>query len=343
MKLSIVLAACLLTATAWADEPSTAPTTTTEDPGSPGADDPGAQPAPSDPEPDPEPEPAPAPPPSETPPTPAPTPSTPSHAPGPKPRARLAVPHTHAVEHLRVHDDGEGRLEKTEDEVAGGRHWRIKTAEGAVHVWVPDGYDRATAGTVIYVHGYYTDADGAWRDHELARQFRRSRQNAMFIVPDAPAGNDEPVNWPALKDLRHTVARANIRLPDGPVIVMGHSGAFRTIMQWVDHHLVEQIILLDAMYAGESAFDEYIDSGKRADEHKLIVVGASTAQESAGFAHKYKFAVAREKVPATAHGFTKRERRAKLLYIHSQYDHMAIVTSGKVIPVLLHLTHLKAL
>ena len=210
-------------------------------------------------------------------------------------------------------------------------------------MWVPEGYDRETAGTVIYVHGYYTDADGAWRDHELARQFRASHQNAMFIVPDAPAGNDDSVQWPALKDLRRAVTRANLHLPDGPVIVMGHSGAFRTVMQWVDHRLVEQIILLDAMYAGESAFDEYIGSGKRADEHKLIVVGASTATESAAFAKKYKFAVAREKMPSSAGGFSRHEKNARLLYVHSQFEHMSIVTSGKVIPVLLHLTPLKSL
>ena len=259
------------------------------------------------------------------------------------PKARLTNPSPHAM--LRTHskDDGESRLDKKEDEVAGGKHWRIKTSAGAVHVWAPPGYDRETAGTVIYVHGYYTDADGAWRDHELARQFKASHQNALFIVPDAPAGNDDSVQWPALKDLRRAVTRANIHLPDGPVVVIGHSGAFRTVMQWVDHRLVEQIILLDAMYAGESAFDEYIGSGKRADEHKLIVVGASTATESASFAKKYKFAVAREKMPTSAGGFTRREKNARLLYIRSQYEHMGIVTSGKVIPVLLHLTPLKAL
>jgi hypothetical protein len=245
--------------------------------------------------------------------------------------------------HLRLHEASDGRLEKTEDVVAGGKHWRIKTPEGAVHVWIPDGYDRSTAGTVIYVHGYYVDVDTAWREYNLARQFRASHQNAMFIVPEAPSGNDDSVNWPALKDLRRAVARANITLPDGPVIVMGHSGAFRTIMQWVDHRLIEQIILLDAMYAGESAFDEYIGTGKRADQHKLIVVGASTAQESASFAHKYKFAVAREKMPTSVSGFTRHQKNARLLYIRSQFDHMSIVTSGKVIPTLLHLTPLKAL
>jgi hypothetical protein len=303
--------------------PKISVSTVDDDPGAPGENDPA--PPPGDPTPTPAPAPAPAPAP------------VPSHN-----KARMSMPPARAVHHERLKDE-EGRLEKSEDEVAGGKHWRIKTSQGAVHVWVPEGYDRATAGTVVYVHGYWTDADGAWKEHQLAKQFRASHQNAMFIVPDAPASNDDAVNWPALTDLRHAVARANLHLPDGPVIVMGHSGAFRTIMQWVDHRLVDQIILLDALYAGESAFDEYIGTGKHADEHKLIVVAASTAEESASFAKKYKFAVARERMPDSAAGFTRHERTAKLLYIRSQYEHMQIVTGGKVIPTLLHLTPLKAL
>jgi hypothetical protein len=234
------------------------------------------------------------------------------------------------------------KLEKTEDTVLGGQHWRIKTESGAVHVWAPPGYDRSTAGTVVYVHGYWTDADGAWKDQGLAKQFKTSHQNALFIVPDAPSSNEDSVKWPSLKDLRRAISRANIKLPDGPVIVMGHSGAFRTIMDWVDHKLVQQIILLDAMYAGQSAFDDFIAEGKRADQHKLVVVGAGTAESSEAFMKKYKFAVAREKMPASYGDFTRREKRAKLLYIRSQYEHNAIVTSGKVIPVLLRLTPLKS-
>lgn len=260
----------------------------------------------------------------------------------PPPRARLSNPTPRTIR-PRVKDDGESRLDKQEDTVAGGRHFRIKTAQGAVHVWFPENYDRETAGTVVYVHGYWTDADGAWREHALARQFRASRQNAMFVVPDAPSSNDESVHWPALSDLRKAVTRANIKIPDGPVVVMGHSGAFRTVMQWVDNRVVDQIILLDAMYAGESAFDEFIKSGKRADDHKLIVVAASTAQESKSFATKYKFAVAREKLPDSVGGFSKKERGAKLLYIRSQFEHMQIVTSRKVIPLLLRVSPLKAL
>ncbi len=278
-------------------------------------------------------------------PTTASEPSRPADAPVTTPapvRARLSNPTPRTIR-PRIQDDGESRLDKQEDTVAGGRHFRVKTAQGAVHIWFPENYDRATAGTVVYVHGYWTGADGAWRDHELARQFRASHQNAMFVVPDAPSSNEQSVQWPALSDLRRAVARANIKMPDGPVIVMGHSGAFRTVMQWVDNRVVDQIILLDALYAGESAFDEYIKSGKRADDHKLIVVAASTAQASQAFATKYKFAVAREKMPDSVKGFTKRERGAKLLYIRSQYEHMQIVTSKKVIPMLLRLTPLKAL
>ena len=236
-----------------------------------------------------------------------------------------------------------GKLPKSEDKVAGGLHWRLKTESGAVHVWIPPGYNRATAGTVVYVHGYYTDSDGAWKEHNLAQQFRASKQNALFIVPDAPKGNDEEVKWDALTDLRKAVSRANIKMPDGPIVVMGHSGAFRTVMKWVDHRLVAQVILLDALYGGEKAFDDYINSGKHANEHKLIVVGSDTASESKAFTKQYPFAVSRDKMPSSWDGFTKRERRAKLLYIHSQYGHMQIVTDGNVIPLLLRLTQLRRL
>jgi len=213
---------------------------------------------------------------------------------------------------------------------------------GSVHVWVPAGYDRETAGTVVYVHGYYTDSDGAWRDHELAKQFRASKQNALFIVPDAPSGNGEDVKWHALTDLRKAMSRANIRIPDGPTVVMGHSGAFRTVMKWVDHKVVAQVILLDALYGGERSFDDFIGSGKRAKQHKLIMIGSDTAEESRGFIKRYPFAVARDSMPGNVDGFTKREKKAKLLYVRSQFEHMAIVKNGKVIPLLLRLTPLTA-
>ena len=54
-------------------------------------------------------------------------------------------------------------------------------------------------------------------------------------------------------------------------------------------------------------------------------------------------AVVRDDMPDTVAGFSKKEKRAKLLYIKSQYRHMPMVTNGKVIPLLLRITPLKAL
>jgi hypothetical protein len=114
-------------------------------------------------------------------------------------------------------------------------------------------------------------------------------------------------------------------------------------MKWIDHKVVAQVILLDALYGGERAFDDFIGTGKRADQHKLIVVGADTAEESRAFIKRYPFAVARDTMPRSTEQFSKREKRAKLLYVRSQFGHMQIVTSGKVIPLLLRLTPLAAL
>lgn len=235
---------------------------------------------------------------------------------------------------------GTERPKKTEDTEAGGTHWRIESDHGAVHVWVPPGYDRATAGTVVYVHGYWTDVDGAWRDHDLATQFEKSKQNAIFIAPDAPSDNDESVQWDSLAALRKTVTRANIKLPDGPTIVIGHSGAFRTIANWTDHKLVQQVILLDAMYGGQDSFDDFIDSGKRAKNHKLILIGSDTAARSKAFIKKYPYAVVRDKIPGDYADFSKREKRARLLYLRSQYGHSDIAAGGKVLPMALRLTPL---
>jgi hypothetical protein len=75
----------------------------------------------------------------------------------------------------------------------------------------------------------------------------------------------------------------------------------------------------------------------------MILIGSDTADEGKKFAKKYPFAVTRDKMPEKLSDFTKDERKAKLLYIRSQYSHMQIVTSGKVIPILLRMTPLVAL
>jgi hypothetical protein len=235
------------------------------------------------------------------------------------------------------------RYDKTEKKVAGGTSWRIKSPKGAVYVWIPDNYERESAGMVVYIHGYGVDVDEAWKSHRLPQQFHTSRQNAMFIVPEAPQSNQEGVTWDALSDLKRAVRHAGIRLPDGPSIVIGHSGAFRTIAKWLDNKLLAEVILLDALYARQAEFEQFIDSGKRAGNHKLIIVAAGTVGNARAFAKKFRYAAVRENIPDTYAKLSKREKRSKLLYLRSQYGHSDIVRGGKVIPLVLRLTPLKLL
>jgi len=241
-----------------------------------------------------------------------------------------------------AHGD-EGRPDKIEEPLEGGTHWRVHSSRGPIHVWVPAAYDRATAGTVVYVHGYWTDADGAWKNHHLARQFRKSGQNALFIVPEAPSGPDQGVVWPSLIDLRHEVARANIRLPDGPTVAVGHSGAYRTLSGWVDNKLLAQVVLLDALYGRQQSFEEFIATGKRAQHHKLLLIGSDTAASSSAFAKKFPYAVTRDRLPAGYDQLTAREKRARLLYIRSQYRHGELADGGVALPLILRLTPLRRL
>src|SRR5262245_52628668 len=76
--------------------------------------------------------------------------------------------------------------------VAAGTALRIADKAGPIHVWRPAGYRAETAAIVVYVHGYGTDVDTAWREHHLPEQFALSAVNALFIAPEAPAGARPP-------------------------------------------------------------------------------------------------------------------------------------------------------
>ncbi|MCA9538775.1 MAG: hypothetical protein KC620_07800 [Myxococcales bacterium] len=230
----------------------------------------------------------------------------------------------------------------TKKQAAGGDYWRLNTEEGPVYVWVPPGYHRPTAGMVIYVHGYWTDVDRAWKEHRLPEQFRESRQNALFVVPAAPKDKEDGVKWKALGDLRGAIRRKGIRLPDGHIVAIGHSGAYRTVAQWVDHALISQITLLDGFYGQEDAFEEFIVTGKNAKRHRLVLVGVETAPRGEAFVRKHK-GVRRIGLPEKYEDFTRAQRGARLLHIRAKAGHSELVTGGFILPLLLRLTPLRRL
>ena len=230
------------------------------------------------------------------------------------------------------------------DHVAGGDHWRLETTRGPVHVWRPDGYDPATAGTVLYVHGYYTSVDETWAADQLADQFARGGRNALFVVPEAPSGAEDDVLWDRLEDLvRVVLAGTGLERPPGPLVTIGHSGAFRTLLPWLASPRVDQIVLLDALYGDVRPFRDWLNAAQGRPVNRMIVVAAETVANAELLLRTFKGGARRDAIPDSETDLDPRERRARLLYFKSQYTHEELVTDGKVLSLLLRLTPLKRL
>jgi len=222
------------------------------------------------------------------------------------------------------------------DRVAGGEHFRLQLAAGVVHVWTPPGFDATTAGTVIYVHGYRSSADEAWREHRLAEQFRASRQNALFVVPDGAQSDPDPVKFDRLSVLLRELARkTHVPRPPGRVVAMVHSGGFRTVLPWLEYAPLDHVILLDALYGADERFLSWALSSPGHEANKLTIVGFDTAPRAEPLLRRIPGAIMLARIPDSFGALAPRERTARILYMHAQYGHMDMVTNGRVIPVIL--------
>jgi hypothetical protein len=221
------------------------------------------------------------------------------------------------------------------------RHVRLTSEAGPIHVWSPAGYAADTAGIVVYVHGFYVDVDGAWKHHRLARQFARSGLNALFIACEAPRGGRDPVSWPSLTALLETVAeKLGEPLPGGRVVAVGHSGAHLTMSHWLDEPRLDTIMLLDAMYGGMRRLREWLD---RAPERRLIEAAALTRPWSDALHAEIPDALVFDRFPPPRSGKLDGARKARVVYVRSQLDHMGLVTSGVAIPMLLRASQIPTL
>lgn len=219
--------------------------------------------------------------------------------------------------------------------VAAGRHVRIDAPRGPVHVWVPRGYHADTGATIIYIHGYFDNADTAWTAHQLPEQFAMSALNAVFIVPEAPIAQRVPVNYPDLGELMRIVEdNTGITRGAALTVAVGHSGAFRTLQDWVDEPLLDQMVWIDAMYGDEDLLVNWVKSSTR---HRLILVGEDTVLAGESIASKVPEAKILDRFPPSYDLWPADARTAKLVYIRAQYAHMPLVNEGIVLPSLLRI------
>jgi hypothetical protein len=211
-----------------------------------------------------------------------------------------------------------------------GQHWRVATDRGPIHVWTPEGYDRATAMTVVFVHGYNTDVDTAWTEYRLQEQFEHSGLNAMFIACTAPSSKNQGVQWASLNSLLAAVKLGiDQPLPDGKLVAAGHSAAYRTLVNWLPNPALSTLVLLDAAYGEEDQFMAWARDDVR---HRLINVASDTVQESNWIA---AFLPSTRRVYGLPADWTDANRAARLLYVRTNVGHMPMITDGIALPMAL--------
>ena len=219
--------------------------------------------------------------------------------------------------------------------VAAGRHVRIDGPRGPVHVWIPANYRAETGATILYVHGYFDDADTAWTGHQLAQQFALAGLNAVFIVPEAPVAQKLPINYPDLGELLRMVEDGTgVTRGAALTVAVGHSGAFRTLQTWLDEPLLDQLVMVDAMYGDEDAIVGWLRAAHR---HRLIFVGEDTLLATESVADKLPDTLIVDRVPPTYDTWPAAARTARSVYVRAQFSHMPLVTEGIVLPSLLRL------
>jgi hypothetical protein len=210
------------------------------------------------------------------------------------------------------------------------QHWRIRTDRGPIHVYLPSNYDRVNAQTVVFVHGYNVDVDSAWTDYHLQEQFERSGLNAMFIACSAPSSLKEGVAWASLPSLlRAVVDGIGHPLPEGEVIAVGHSAAYRTLVLWLTNPAVRTLVLLDAAYGEE---DQFMAWTRDDQTHRLINIASDTIQESNWI---HMFLPSTKRVYGLPAEWTDDTRSARVLYVRTNVGHMPMITDGVALPLAL--------
>ncbi|MCG5053855.1 MAG: hypothetical protein KA712_12900 [Myxococcales bacterium] len=199
---------------------------------------------------------------------------------------------------------------------------RLETPRGPVHVYRPAGV--RPAAIVVYVHGFYTDADTAWSAHELERKCEASRLPAVFVVPEAPQAAGEPVRWLDLDDLLDVVAKARARLVPRrlPVVAVGHSAAYRTIASWLESPRLREVILVDALYGFEDAYEAWL----RRPGRRMVVIVSTTDTWARPFARRFKRKVSLDVLDAAP---PPRARRARLVMVNTRIGHLELVTEAE--------------
>jgi hypothetical protein len=158
----------------------------------------------------------------------------------------------------------------------------------------------------------------------------------MFLACEAPTGPRDSVSWTRLGDLLEEVGH-RIELPEGRIIVVGHSGAHRTVSSWLGENLIDTIVLVDALYGPMPQFRDWLDADA---DHRLIDAARDTRHWTDALHAELPDTIVFERFPPASKGRLEGARSARVVYVRSQHDHMGLVTGGIALPMLLRTVQL---
>lgn len=160
----------------------------------------------------------------------------------------------------------------------------VSDMKGSARLLVPEGLQDDDP-IVIYIHGYGVTTTQAIEEHRLEAQFAESGVRALYVVPEAPSSDREPIAWGGLRQLLDTVRQDFQAAPRGPVVVLGHSGAYRTVVAWSD--TLGHRALLDGWYPrAREPLAKWVAASSK---NRLILVdGPDTGTEAKRFVDEMK-------------------------------------------------------
>lgn len=146
-------------------------------------------------------------------------------------------------------------------------------ADSSVLIITPEHY-KASASTdlIFWFHGWNNNIDSAIIKYGLARQFEKSKVNAVLVLaetaknsPDSYGGKLEQANDFSMlvNDVMHKLAKEKIiskKCKPRNILLMGHSGAYRVMAHILDsgNLYVNEVVLFDALYANTESFIKWI-------------------------------------------------------------------------------------
>ena len=205
---------------------------------------------------------------------------------------------------------------------------------------------------VFWFHGWRNNIDTAIVFYELAKQFIKSKPNAVLVMaetaknsPDSYGGKlEQPGMFSLLvTDVLNQLKQRRVipaKATPGAIILAGHSGGYRVMAKILQNGNlpVHKVFLFDALYANESEYMNWIKQDDKNVFVNLYTDGGGTDKLTMEFMDQLKAG----NIP-----FLKKEeteltdddiKNNRLIFIHSLHEHNDIINNPENFQRLLMLT-----